>query len=56
MTRKEYCISKGLMFEGLVEPDKEADPSFIERVDAIEKAMDEFEYNYLEGDRDKYLS
>lgn len=56
MTRKEYCISKGLMFEGLVDPDKEADPSFIEHADAIEKAMDEFEYHYLEGDSDKYLN
>ena len=44
------------MFEGLVKPDKEADPSFISHLEAIEKAMDEFEYNYLEGDKDKYLS
>lgn len=44
------------MFEGLVDPDKEADPSFIERADAIEKAMDEFEYHYLEAGRNKYLS
>lgn len=56
MTRKECCISKGLTFEGLVDPDKEADPSFIEHLEAIEKALDEFEYHYLEEDKDKYLS
>ena len=25
-------------------------------MNSLEKAMDEFEYHYLEGDRDKYLS
>ena len=56
MTRKEYVLSKKLAFDGLCDPEKDADPSFCAHVDAIEKAIDEFEYLYLDVGPDKYVS
>lgn len=56
MTRLEYLLNKKLTFEGLVDPEKDADPSFCAHVDAIEAALDEFEYLYLETGADEYIS
>lgn len=56
MTREEYIKYKKLWFEGLVDKDEEADPSFKQKVDAIEKAIDEFEYLYLDVGPDTYVS
>jgi len=56
MTRQEYILSKKLGFEGLVDPEKEVDSAFAEHVNAIVKALDEFEYLYLDVGPDEYIN